>query len=71
MVLEKPKVTRSDKARQCLDEKASAYFSALDIALARGDYEAAAKAQQVLADLGWVVKYRRPSDKPQGREVAS
>jgi hypothetical protein len=39
---------------------ASAHFIALDIALSRGDYSAAVKAQQTLALLGWDVRRTRP-----------
>jgi hypothetical protein len=53
---------------------ASAHFIALDIALARGDYAAAGKAQQSLALLGWDVRRTRQPDlygrsADEGREV--
>ena len=37
--------------------KASAYFAVLDIALSRGDYTAAARAQKALANLGWEIRH--------------
>jgi hypothetical protein len=40
------------------ENKAGAYFTALDIALSRGDYLAAAKAQQALAAIGWDIRRR-------------
>jgi hypothetical protein len=53
-------------------DKASGYFAALDVALARGDYAAAARAQQALADLGWDVRHRlpEPHQEADGRGVA-
>ena len=52
--------------------KAAAYFAALDIALSRGDYAAAAKAQQSLSDLGWDIRHRPPEPRPkaEGQGVA-
>jgi hypothetical protein len=53
-------VIRPAKEHSSPEAKAAGYFAALDIALSRGDYAAAAKAQQVLAELGWDVR-RHPS----------
>lgn len=38
--------------------KAAAHFAALDLALSRGDYAAAAKSQQALSSLGWEIRHR-------------
>jgi hypothetical protein len=51
------------------DDKAAAHFAALDIALARGDYAAAARAQAELARLGWDIKQRRPWHTPEREGV--
>jgi hypothetical protein len=51
------------------EDKAAAHFAALDIALSRGDYAAAAKAQQALTELGWDVRHRRPHAAPGGEGV--
>jgi hypothetical protein len=40
------------------EDEAPAYFAALDIALSRGNYAAAAKAQRALAELGWDIRHR-------------
>jgi hypothetical protein len=40
------------------EHSASAHFIALDIALSRGDYAAADRAQKALADLGWDIRHR-------------
>lgn len=55
------------------DIKVAAHFAALDIALSRGDYAAAAKAQQALTDLGWDVRHRphKPRSEADGQGVAS
>jgi hypothetical protein len=49
------------------DLTAAAYFTALDIALSRGDYAAAAKAQQTLNELGWDIRHRhrKPEETPE------
>jgi hypothetical protein len=41
-------------------DRATAYFAALDIAVSRGDYLAASKAQHALAALGWDVRRCHP-----------
>jgi hypothetical protein len=53
------------------EDKAAAHFAALDIALFRGDYAAAARAQQALTELGWDVRRRRPQPAPVGEGVAT
>lgn len=64
-------MTRPVKDHSRPEDKAAAFFAALDIALSRGDYIAAAKAQQALAELGWDVRHRRQSDhEADGRGVA-
>jgi hypothetical protein len=47
------------KEAQRAEHMASAHFNALDIALERGDYVAAGRAQQALAELGWDIRHRR------------
>jgi hypothetical protein len=61
--------SKSDSSPEAL---ASGYFAALDIALARGDYAAAARAQQALADMGWDVRQRpsQPHREAEGQAVA-
>jgi hypothetical protein len=53
------------------EDKAAAHFTALDIALSRGDYAAAAKAQQALAELGWDIKQRRSPSVLAGEAVTT
>jgi hypothetical protein len=64
-------MTRPVKGHTHPEDKASAYFAALDIALARGDYAAAAKAQQALAEMGWEIRHRRPQSAPEARKAVS
>ncbi len=50
------------------DLNAAAHFAALDLALSRGDYAAAAKAQDTLTALGWDIRHRHrePREPRQG-----
>ncbi|MBV8076672.1 MAG: hypothetical protein JO284_09755 [Planctomycetaceae bacterium] len=52
-------------------DKASAHFVALEIALSRGDYAAAAQAQRTLAELGWEIRLRHPRGSLVGEGVAT
>jgi hypothetical protein len=52
-------------ARPPTDARAAAHFTTLNIALERGDYAAAAKAQQALAELGWDIRRNRPQVAPE------
>ena len=63
--------TRPAKEHSSQEAKAAGYFAALDIALSRGDYAAAAKAQQALAELGWDIRHRPSHPRPEadGRGV--
>jgi hypothetical protein len=62
-------MTRSGRHGPRAEDRASGLFTALDIALERGDYAAAARAQQELADLGWEVRHRPRELTREQREV--
>jgi hypothetical protein len=64
-------MARPAKTEPGPEDRAAAYFAALDVALSRGDYAAAAKAQQALAELGWDIKHRRPKPVLTGEAVAT
>jgi hypothetical protein len=49
----------SPRRRTRHEDKASAYFAILNLAQAAGDYAAAARAQRLLARLGWIVTRRK------------
>jgi hypothetical protein len=49
------------KERGSRKDMSSGYFVALLIAVDRGDYQAAAKAQSALNQLGWDVRRTTPS----------
>jgi hypothetical protein len=62
-------MNQADRARPHSqpEDKASAYFSVLTLAQAKGDYATAAKAQRLLARLGWVVTRRKTGQATRGQ----